>query len=372
MKKIKIVNIINSLCVGGIENIVISLSNDLDKLKYDVTILVLSNTDNTYKNRIDKNVNIIQLPIHHFGSAVVNALFLCLTNYKIQRVLRKVNPDIVNTHIFFYTALPVLYAIKCASPQAKHFHTIHTSGLHYANNKGCLKIRIEAMCYKKMSSTLICVSKEVERNIRKLFPVVNAVLIPNYINVHNFNTKLQQGKLDDGKIRIIYPSRLVEGKNHATLLGAMLQLQQKHSNIELWLLGDGELREKLNDYVKANNLNDSIKFLGYRDDVAQIIAQCDIGVFPSQYEGFGLALIEMMAVGLPVICSDIPTFMDLSISDNDILFFKTLDAIDLSLKIEQLIDNPQLRKSMGVQSVNIANLYSREAIMTQYQKNFNI
>jgi len=111
--------------------------------------------------------------------------------------------------------------------------------------------------------------------------------------------------VDRDKTILINVARLSREKNHALLVRAFSKAVQSCPNLELWLVGDGELRRDIEELVKQLGLEEKVKFFGVRSDVPELLSQADIFVLSSDYEGFGLVVAEAMAAGLPVIATAI-------------------------------------------------------------------
>ena len=107
------------------------------------------------------------------------------------------------------------------------------------------------------------------------------------------------------KKRIGFVGQMISRKNLFDLLDIFESFSQKHDNLELILLGDGDQREALEVYAKALSSSPSIKFLGYRDDRLDWLKTFDIFVMTSTLEGIPRCLMETMAMGIPVAAYDI-------------------------------------------------------------------
>ncbi|QUS62298.1 glycosyltransferase [Synechocystis sp. PCC 7339] len=108
------------------------------------------------------------------------------------------------------------------------------------------------------------------------------------------------------KKRIVMVARLDGIKDQATLIRAYAQLQPRHPDWQLWLVGEGNERQRLQQLALELNLDPQTVFLGQRGDIPEILGQCDIFAFSTtEAEGFGIVLIEAMAAGLPTVASDI-------------------------------------------------------------------
>ncbi len=111
----------------------------------------------------------------------------------------------------------------------------------------------------------------------------------------------------DASLTIMHIGRFSEEKNHTFLLDAFAELLKLEPSAKLLLVGDGELREEIEN--KANNLlpTGSVHFLGTRTDVAELLQAADVFLFPSHFEGLPVTMIEAQAAGLPCIKSDAVT-----------------------------------------------------------------
>jgi glycosyltransferase involved in cell wall biosynthesis len=111
----------------------------------------------------------------------------------------------------------------------------------------------------------------------------------------------------DGRLIVGMVARLDPIKDQATLIRAFAEIAEQYPQAELWLIGDGERAWELCELAAAEGLADRIVFWGPRRDVPELLGQMDLFAFSTMRdEGFGIALIEAMAAGLPVVASDVP------------------------------------------------------------------
>lgn len=102
-------------------------------------------------------------------------------------------------------------------------------------------------------------------------------------------------------------ARLNQIKDHSTLIRAMASLKNRGTDAELWLVGDGEMRGALESLARQLGIAEQVKFLGERGNIPELLGQMDLFAFSTTTnEGFGIALIEAMAAGVPVVASDVP------------------------------------------------------------------
>jgi glycosyltransferase involved in cell wall biosynthesis len=169
--------------------------------------------------------------------------------------------------------------------------------------------------------------------------------------------------------RLVYVGRLHEQKGLDTLLKALQQLLQQGvaGNICLQLIGDGPLRNELAQQVQQLRISDHVEFMGQTDQVLALLQQADIFVLPSRAEGISNALLEAMAVGLPVIVSKIPGNVDVVEHRKNGLLFTVDDPDSLTGCLTLLLNQPELRIQLGTTARNtVENHYSLNYVADRY------
>jgi N-acetylgalactosamine-N,N'-diacetylbacillosaminyl-diphospho-undecaprenol 4-alpha-N-acetylgalactosaminyltransferase len=175
------------------------------------------------------------------------------------------------------------------------------------------------------------------------------------------------------------------GKNHIVLIRAFAAMlaADPQKEAELWLIGQGPLKEQLEQETKQLGISAFVRFLGYRKDVEQILQQSDVFVFSSQREGFPNVLLEAMAVGLPVISTDCEYGPREIITSKNVLPDKDLDRVEvgkygillpcnkvayLTEAMSMLYRNDELKKDLTHDYAQLLNGYKIETIARQYEK----
>jgi glycosyltransferase EpsD len=122
----------------------------------------------------------------------------------------------------------------------------------------------------------------------------------------NRNTKIALRKLnnfDANDFILIYVAEFINRKNHQFIIECSSLLKTKIPNLKIVFAGRGILKDKMELKVNQLHLNDTINFLGFRDDVNDLMRMADVGISASKQEGLGLNLIEEMMVGLPIVAT---------------------------------------------------------------------
>ena len=163
------------------------------------------------------------------------------------------------------------------------------------------------------------------------------------INVSNTKIREKLGmSIDD--IVCISAGELNNNKNNIIILEALNLL--KNSKVHYLLCGVGNLKEKLVQYSLENNLEKNVHFLGYRDDVKELLKVSDIFIMPSFREGLSRSIMEAMASGLPCVVSNIRGNKDLIENEKGGFLINPTDIEEFSKKIDLLVNDSELREKM--------------------------
>jgi len=165
---------------------------------------------------------------------------------------------------------------------------------------------------------------------------------------------------------IITVGELNANKNHIQALKALSKLNK--TDFHYLVVGNGESEQKLKKAVNELMLQDKVSFLGFRRDVAELMASSDIFILTSRHEGLTRAIMEAMAVGLPIIATDERGNRDLVKSGENGYLVPLDDVEQTAIAIERLIDSEDLRRSMGGKSKELVKQYDLQNILKEMEK----
>ncbi len=184
------------------------------------------------------------------------------------------------------------------------------------------------------------------------------------------NAKRKELKISDDAFVVLNIGELIERKNQISAIKAISKCSNK--NIVLLICGRGEIESKLKKITNDLNLQDRVIFCGFRNDINEILKIADVFLFPSFQEGLPVSVMEAMAAGLPVICSNVRGNRDL-IDKNGGYIVEPLDIENMSYYINKLCNDDNIRKEMGnynkkiVEKYNISNvLVDMKEIYSQF------
>jgi len=153
--------------------------------------------------------------------------------------------------------------------------------------------------------------------------------------------------IPEGAILIAYTGEFLEWKRHASLLEAFSRLVSRYPRIHLLLIGDGPLRSALEASVRAEAWGGRVHFAGPRFDARRLLGWADLYAHPAVGEGFGLALVEAMMGGLPVVAARSGAVPELVVEGSSGLLFEPDDPADLADRIQDLLVDPDRARRLG-------------------------
>jgi len=172
--------------------------------------------------------------------------------------------------------------------------------------------------------------------------------------------------LPSGKL-IVAVGQLIEQKGFDLLLQVFARIHKSHQDWKLIILGTGQLLDELKQISIRLGIDKPVYIPGRVKNPFSIFSRCDLFVLSSRYEGFPNALLEAMACGLPVISYDCPSGPGEMIKDNVnglLVSHKDLDALEDA--INRLINDANLRASLGREAMKVLDRFSLEKVMDQW------
>jgi glycosyltransferase involved in cell wall biosynthesis len=173
---------------------------------------------------------------------------------------------------------------------------------------------------------------------------------------------------EGGKALIVNVGRLTRQKGQADLVRAAAQMRREGCDDFLVVIaGRGEREARLRAQVQEHGLSDHVRLVGFRDDVPALVAAADIFVFPSLWEGLGLAALEAMAAGTVVIGSDLPAIREYLADGETGFLFAPGSPHALADRIIALVKDPAVREMVGRRGrVRVAEAFAADQIGAKY------
>jgi glycosyltransferase involved in cell wall biosynthesis len=157
-------------------------------------------------------------------------------------------------------------------------------------------------------------------------------------------------------------------KGHADLFAAMALLAPRQPKVRLLVVGDGQLRGRLEQQARALGLDGRVTFTGVRDDVAEVLAALDVFVLPSHTEGMSNALLEAMAMARPLVATAVGGNLDVVRDGSDGVLVPPRDPAALAGALERLLDAPEEARLLGCAARRRAQAeFGLERMVDRYQ-----
>ncbi len=235
------------------------------------------------------------------------------------RIIRREKPAIVHTHTSKAGILGRIAARMAGAPVIIHTPHGHIFHDYFSRPKTALFIRLERLCARYTDRLIMLTQNEMDDHLAlKIAPPERFTVIFSGVDLGQFTTnRPPRGTLRNrfglsNGVRVIGTvGRLVPIKGQIHLIQAMPKIRQHCPEAHLVLVGDGPLRDELEKAATDLRVNDAVHFAGYREDVANCLADFDLFVLPSLNEGMGRVIVEAMAMRLPVVASDVCGIRDL-------------------------------------------------------------
>ncbi len=293
----KVVLGITSLTVGGAEKVLVDLVNCL-KDRYDITILTIYG-GGKFESMVDKKVKIINIfdkPYKDY-SFIKRKLISLVFLFKIlrKRIYMKYIKDKYDVEIAFLEGPITTLFSTC--PKANSIAWIHND-ISLVFGKG-IKAIVKKLVNKKIYSKynhLVFVSKDNLEKFNKIYNIKNDKrVIYNYLNIDSVLEKakaFKPEKMNDKKPSFLVVARLVAQKGLMRLLKVHRKLINNGFKHNIYIIGDGPLKEELESKIIEYKLNKSFILLGEKSNPYPYMKKADALLLPSLYEGYGMVIIE--------------------------------------------------------------------------------
>lgn len=271
----------------------------------------------------------------------------------IKKIVLEEKYNLVHTHT------PVASAItRLACRNLKKVKIIYTAhGFHFfkgAPLKNWLIYYPIEKWLSKYTDTLITINKEDYERAKNKFKAKRVDYVPGVgLDIDKFTNvvvdredKRKEIGVPEDAFVLLSVGELNKNKNHETIIKAIAKLH--NSNIHYLICGQGPLEDYFKKMIEKLKLQNQVHLLGFRSDIDEICKTADVFAFPSKREGLGLAALEAMASGLPLITSNVHGIVDYSKNGETGFSCKPNDVDAYSKSIEVLINDENMRKTMGV------------------------
>jgi len=334
----KILFLIHTLAGGGAEKVLVNLVNNLDKEKYEVTVMTIINTGINRQNLAPhiRYKSIINIPsLKKKGSESGSLLSDGGFKKKMAMNLYSFFWKIVSTKIMYKLFIREEYDVEIAflegitakllsgsgNQSSKKLAWIHVDLLNERKSeKFFLNSIQEKKCYSKFDE-IVCVSNNVKESFVQKFGFDEKKVVVRYnpLETDEIVRKSEELPLVEkpADFLICTIGRLIHQKGYDRLLKVVKRLINEGHDFKLWILGDGLERLILEKYINDNNLCDYVSLLGFKENPHKYLKQADLFVCSSYAEGFSTVASEAVVLGIPVVTVDCSGMKELLGENNE-------------------------------------------------------
>ena len=342
LQRYKVLQLINGLGVGGTEKSLLQVLPKLDRNLYDITICSLKD-EGVYGKILADEYDFELVALNGRGKWDIG-VYWGLINY-----LRDKDFVIIHSYLYWANILARLAKRKLKIPVVINSVRDTEVWMRWYHKW------IDRYMSRWVDLIVCCSNAVADFTIKEtgISPYYFQVVY-NGINVRDYRVKVDKKKYhqefdlpSDAKV-IGVITRLVEPKKGlAYLLEAFKIIAAKKDNAYLLIVGDGPARKKLIRKAKRLKIQDQVRFIESRNDIPQLLKVLDVFTLFSNYEGFGIAIIEAMAAGRPVVASRVGGIKEIIVDGETGYMVQPRNVKEMADKCLALLENTKLANKMG-------------------------
>jgi glycosyltransferase involved in cell wall biosynthesis len=365
----RIAHIIKATGIAGAERHLITMLPELDRQGFDICVIILTEP----KKPVDQLLITLQQTGVKSERMIINGHADLYLVFRLARRLRDLDPCVVHTHLLHADLYGTVAARMAGIPAI--ISSRHNDDPFRARWPLSFLLRI----INRYTNRFIAISERVRAFTVKTEKVPVSVVDTVYYglatdteyNRHVIDAR-DEFELLKGPL-LVCAARLTEQKGHKWLLRAFRSVVDQLPETSLLLLGDGPLREHLEDTVVNLDLAKNVRFAGWRTDVMNILPSTDLFVLASEWEGFGLAILEAMSFSLPIIATEVGGIPEVVLDGETGWLVKSRDSDALADSILDALSSPYKMLQCGQRGkLRVQNMFSVQKMIFDTEKIYNL
>ncbi|GAB3219733.1 glycosyltransferase family 4 protein [Algoriphagus aestuariicola] len=340
MDKIRVLQCIETISSGGVEQTRLTLAKNLSKVRFEIKMTCSFASGPIAEALQAEGVELIPL-----GS--MKHPFDWNIHRQVQAIIREFNPHIMHGGVFEGNSLTALSGTRMRVPIRI---MEETSDPQNRSRKANWLLRQ----YSRMVDKVTAISPNVERYLletaciarKKVLLINNGVPIPGFISETEKTALQHELGIDTDTVVVGFVGRFFNDHKRMTDLLDAISFLKKYS-FKVLMVGDGRDRLLVERKIKELGISDRVALVGYQPNTDRFYSVMDIFCVPSIREGFGLVAAEAMLQGLPVIASRVGGLQDIVLDRETGYLIPPISPESLAEKIRILIEQPELRQEMG-------------------------
>ncbi len=340
---LKVLFFIESLGGGGAEKVLIDLVNHMDQSKFDITVQTLWPSDN--RNKLAKGVHYrsIYSKQNRWNNSCMRLESALGWTYQLHM------KDKYDIEVAYLECGTTKILSASTNRRAAKIAWVHCDLSIKMGDVLDSFVQKAAPQYRKYDR-IACVSQDVLNTYQNLFgPVPPAVVVHNTVDDKLIQEMAAQALPADAikrKTTLVTLGRLTHEKAYDRLLRVHKRLQQEGFDYDLWILGEGEDRPTLEQYIEKNDLADSVRLFGFRDNPYPFVNAADLLVCSSRYEGFSTFVTEGLILGKPIVTTDCAGMREL-LGDSEFGLITENSEDGLYVGLKQILSSPAQYRTLA-------------------------
>ena len=363
--KIKVLFYIDTLIGGGAEKVLRNLVNSMDYNKFEITV------QTTFKEDVSEYFN-----------EQINYRYCYKSKNSISRLIFRAEAaaglvyplhikDDYDIEVAYLEAASTKIMSGSTNKKAKKLAWVHCDLRKITDNPEAYAQKAKAW-YEKFDK-VICVSENVRQGFKELFGnTPESVVVYNTIDDKEVMEKAEENLPEDitkNKLTLVMVGRLMAQKNYPRLLKTAKKLLEEGFNFDLWILGEGEKRNTLEEYISQNSLSNNVKLLGFRNNPYPFIKNADLLVCSSNYEGFSTFVTEGLILGKTVVTTNC-SGMDELLGENEFGIITENNDESFIEGLRKILSNPPLLDEYTKKAQTRGKQFSKEMLTAQTENIF--
>lgn len=308
----KILFVLPTLTIGGMEKVLVNLVNSLDEDKYEIHIKTIYHHFDLQKD-IKKRIKVSSFykssqneKINYWKIRAYTFFFKKAPASLLHKLFIKEKYDV---EVGFFRGASIKIISGSNNLKSRKLAWVHSDFTKCSGVFDWFKNEEETICAYKKFNNIICVSEYTKEKFIERMGIKEKVIVRYNINLYKDIISKSNETIDKDNINnefnICTVGRIVEAKGFDRLLKVHKRLIDENINHNLLIVGDGPLRTQLEEYVEENNLFKTVKLIGQQDNPYKYMKKCDLFVCSSRWEGFSTVVSEAVILEVPVVTTKV-------------------------------------------------------------------
>lgn len=366
----RILFVIHDLHHGGAEKVLVNLVNNMDKGKFDITVMALFG-GGVNEQFLTEDVRLI---ICHKKAIRGNSRIMKFFSpqFLFDRYVKEKYDIIVS-----YLEGPSARIVSgCRDENTKLVSWIHVEQHDKATACKAFRNYEEALeCYRRFDCT-VCVSEYVKRDFQSIFPIKNPVFVLYNTNETEQIQKAAEEAVDDvvfkdDEIKLVGVGKLMPNKGFDKLTRIHTRLIKEGYKVHTYILGEGPERTRIEKILDENGCTDTCTLLGYKTNPYKYVAKCDVFVCSSVAEGFSTATTEALILGVPVVTTRVSGMEEMLGQNNEYgIIVDGTDEDKLYDGIKAMISSQKTREKYRDKAAERGKIFAKNYTVSEVEKMF--